>query len=319
VKIWLDSRRQFECRIQVRQHTTPPPYAVGCLYGSLWQYMAVYGTYIHWHFITSHFMTRENFLPAIRARLLTERYPPPTPACVSCCSPLAANEAAPPLCLKCASHQLIATGGDGQCQKPLFGSSLLSLAVALSSIITTISIQAAVPHFACGNIPRVGQNRTYIRIYGIFSRGITGNTAVYSVHLRFWPTLNIPKKTCILPYFILACWSTSYRHTGQLSSTLNLATHVTAHPPVPTSPASLKHILPAHGAAVPHFKSCNTCSSAPPCPYSPCITESILPAHGAAVPHSEICSTPLANAGMHGQPVLQEWKTVGASGVKSAL
>jgi hypothetical protein len=27
----------------------------------------------------------------------------------------------------------------------------------------------------------------------------------------------------------------------------------------------------------------------------------------------------LANAGMHGQPVLQEWKTVGASGVKSAL
>jgi len=42
-----------------------------------------------------------------------------------------------------------------------------------------------------GHMSRVGQNHTYIRIYGDFSREITLHTVIYGVHIRFWPTLHM--------------------------------------------------------------------------------------------------------------------------------
>jgi len=38
---------------------------------------------------------------------------------------------------------------------------------------------------------RVGQNHTFIGIYGIFSREITIHTVIYGVYIWFWPTLII--------------------------------------------------------------------------------------------------------------------------------
>jgi len=40
---------------------------------------------------------------------------------------------------------------------------------------------------------KVGQNHTFIGIYGIFGREITIHTVVYGVCVRFWPTLGMCK------------------------------------------------------------------------------------------------------------------------------
>jgi hypothetical protein len=44
---------------------------------------------------------------------------------------------------------------------------------------------------------RVGQNQTYIRIYGVYTLNLaedTIHTVIYGVHVRSWPTLLICKR-----------------------------------------------------------------------------------------------------------------------------
>ena len=40
-------------------------------------------------------------------------------------------------------------------------------------------------------IIRVGQNYTFIGIYGNFGRELTIHTVIYGVYIQFWPTLKI--------------------------------------------------------------------------------------------------------------------------------
>jgi hypothetical protein len=42
---------------------------------------------------------------------------------------------------------------------------------------------------AASYINWVGQNHTFLGIYGIFGREITIHTVIYGVYIRFWPTL----------------------------------------------------------------------------------------------------------------------------------
>jgi hypothetical protein len=60
----------------------------------------------------------------------------------------------------------------------------------------THPVWTAVCMTVCQGICKVGQNHVYIRciydiwcIYGIFGRKITKHTVIYSVCIRFWPTL----------------------------------------------------------------------------------------------------------------------------------
>jgi len=41
------------------------------------------------------------------------------------------------------------------------------------------------------NIHKVGQNHTFIGMYGIFGREITIHTVIYGADIRFWPTLGM--------------------------------------------------------------------------------------------------------------------------------
>jgi hypothetical protein len=91
-------------------------------------------------------------------------------------------------------------------------------------------------------IPKVGQNQTFIGIYGVLygisGREITIHTVIYGVYIRFWPTLPIPY-TVYIPFFWQGNHHT-YGHIRCVYTVLANPTHTLTGGPANPHPQAMK-------------------------------------------------------------------------------